>query len=415
MNRAAQFLFAVLLASTARAQQQLTPADLREDFDALWTTVREQYAYWPGKKTDWNCVRETYRPQLDTIRTRAQFTGFLERVLRELYDQHVGLNSNTAASYRLVPTGADLALRLAGPRAFITEVRPRSGAERAGIRAGMEVLAIDGLPIEEALRPLLPRCLSTPDPAARLFALQLLLAGTHNRPRRLRLGGSNGSAEYAPDAAFNIDSFSYNGLLEARVLEGGIGYIAINNSLGDEDLVPAFDSVIDRMAGSTRALILDLRETPSGGNTAVARALMGRLITREGYYQRHELPSDSGRFGARRSWVEIVSPRGKAYTKPVALLAGAWTGSMGEGIVIGLHALGRAELFGHPMAGLNGAIYSFRLPHSGIGYNLSAERLYHVDGTARERFRRIHETPPAPAGTDATLQAARAWLAAHAR
>ncbi|RYY61921.1 MAG: hypothetical protein EOO12_13950, partial [Chitinophagaceae bacterium] len=307
----------VHLAAAAGAQQTLTPAQYREDFDALWTTVQEQYGYWPEKKTGWNCVRERYRPRLDTMRSRYAFTLFLENVLRELYDQHMSLNTNTAASYRLVPTGADIALRLSGNRAFVSEVRPRSGAEKAGIRPGMELVGVNGRLLEEAITPLLPQCLLAPDSAARLYALQLLAAGTHRDPRSLTLSdGHVLHRNVRPDSLVNIDTLGYDGLLERRVLEGNVGYIGLHNSLGDENLIPAFDSVLNGLM-NTRALIIDLRETPSGGTSTVARAIMGRLLQREGYYQRHELPADSGRWGVKRSWVEIVVPRGKAYTQPV--------------------------------------------------------------------------------------------------
>ncbi|RYY93531.1 MAG: peptidase [Chitinophagaceae bacterium] len=414
MSRHLLLFIVALIALPGLRAQTLSQKDFYEDFETLWQTAKEQYAYWPEKKTDWDCVHEHYRKALDTVHTKRQFTTFLEAVLRELYDNHIGLNTNTSSSYRLVPTGADLALRLQGDRVWITEVRPRSGAAAAGIRAGMELTAIDGKAPAEALKALLPLCLRAPDSAARLFALQQLAAGTHDRPRRFTLRSTAGTTDYFPDTFVNIDTLRYEGLLESRMLPGGIGYIGIHNSLGDEDLIPAFDSALNGLAGA-RGLIIDLRETPSGGTSTVARALMGRLLRREGYYQRHELPADSGRYGVRRSWVEIVTPRGRPYDGPVAVLAGAWTGSMGEGIVVGLHGLGRAKVFGHPMAGLNGAIYPFRLPHSGIGYNLSAERLYHVNGTRRELFRALQEVRDGAAGTDAALEAAIRWLRAKAR
>lgn len=404
----------LLLTVGGHTQTALTPAQYREDFDEFWTTVKEQYAYWPEKKTDWDCVRARYRPATDSIRSNREFTGLLERVLRELYDAHMNLNTNTPGSFRLVPTGADLALRWQGGRALVREVRPRSGAEAAGIRPGMELVAAEGRPLAEALAPLLPRCLRTPDSAAQLYALQVLATGNHRDARHLTFRWAGGTRTFAPDSLVNVDTLNHEGLLDSRLLPGNVGYVNIHNSLGDEDLIPAFDSVLNGLMG-TRALVLDLRETPSGGNSTVARALMGRLLRQEGYYQRHELPSDSGRWGVKRSWAEIVSPRGRTYTGTVLLLVGAWTGSMGEGIAIGLHALKRARLFGHPMAGLNGATYSFQLPHSGIGYSVSAERLYHLNGTPRELFRDIQPVPDSAPGVDGGLQGVLRFLNPSAR
>jgi hypothetical protein len=48
-------------------------------------------------------------------------------------------------------------------------------------------------------------------------------------------------------------------------------------------------------------------------------------------YQKHELASEERMTGVRRSWLELVSPRGEfVYSKPVAVLVNRWTGSMGE-------------------------------------------------------------------------------------
>jgi len=81
-----------------------------------------------------------------------------------------------------------------------------------------------------------------------------------------------------------------------------------------------------------------------------------------------------------------VLPRpGRRHRGPVRVEVGRWTGSMGEGLALGFDAIG-AELVGTRMAGLLGAIYDYRLEHSGLVLKLPTERLSHVDGTPREAF-----------------------------
>ena len=70
----------------------------------------------------------------------------------------------------------------------------------------------------------------------------------------------------------------------------------------------------------------------------------------------------------------------------MVILVNHWTGSVGEGIAIGFDALKRATVIGTKMAGLNGANYSFTMPNSKIGFSFPAEKLFHVNGTARECF-----------------------------
>jgi C-terminal processing protease CtpA/Prc len=145
-------------------------------------------------------------------------------------------------------------------------------------------------------------------------------------------------------------------------------------------MIQQFDSALHTLM-QTKALILDLRETPSGGNTTVARSIIGRFISKEGFYHKHVLTAEERMYGVKRSWIEIVSPRGKTYTKPLVILCNHWTGSVGEGITIGFHALKRATIIGTKMAGLNGAIYSYKLPNTGIGFSIPVEKLFHVNGT----------------------------------
>ncbi|GAA4338771.1 S41 family peptidase [Flaviaesturariibacter amylovorans] len=398
----------LLLAALCGHAQPLTQQEVAADFDAFWKTVRDHYAYWDRKATDWEAMGTCFRNELDTVRHRWGFTLFLERALRELYDHHAALNTNTGDSYRLVPTGADLHAAFRGNRAVVLEVRRGYGAEKAGLRPGDELVAVNGRPLPGAVQHLLPRHLGRPDSAAADYALQVLLAGTHNVSRRFTVRRDGKELELEPDAHGNIGTYRYSGPIEARRLPSGIGYIRIANSLGNNDLIPAFDSVLNGLL-DTRGLVLDLRETPSGGNTTVARAIMGRLILKEGFYQKHEWPTEEARWGVKRSWVELVSPRGKTYTAPVAVLVGPWTGSMGEGLAIGLDGLRRATVLGSPMAGLLGSIYSYELPHSRIGYSFPAERLYHVDGTPRERFRPV-PIPTPQNGRDAAIEKAVQFL-----
>ena len=92
---------------------------------------------------------------------------------------------------------------------------------------------------------------------------------------------------------------------------------------------------------------------------------MGRLVDREATYQKHALPQEERDTGVRRSWLEVVSPRGPfTYTAPVVVLVDHWTGSMGEGIAIGLDGAGRARVVGTRMAGLLGAKAGETLPNS---------------------------------------------------
>jgi C-terminal processing protease CtpA/Prc len=396
---------ALIAPPAARAQgaDTLSTGAAVEDFDALWSYVRDHYAYFHLKQTDWERVRELYRPRAAQARTRRELLPVLEDVMEELYDPHAHLGVNSASSPRLVPTGADLWAEWRDGRATITAVRPGSAAEAAGLVAGMEVVSVDGRPVRDVVRERLPAALRAPDPAADDWALRAALAGRRNAPVRVEVAAPEGTrtVEFTPGSGATP-----SGPLSASVLDGDVGYVRIHNALGELALVAAFDSAL-ALLRDTRGLVLDLRDTPSGGNTTVARGLLGRFISEVRPYQAHELPSEAREHGIRRLWVEQVAPRGPFTCEgPVVVLVGRWTASMGEGMTIALDGLGRATAVGTPMAGLLGATYGTTLPRTGWSVRVPAERLYHVNGTPREAFVPSVLVEPGAPGEDPALAAA---------
>ena len=162
--------------------------------------------------------------------------------------------------------------------------------------------------------------------------------------------------------------------------------IRFNDSLGEDATVAAFDAAM-ATARPGQPVVLDLTDTASGGNTVIARAIMGWFVDTPTAYQIHNLPAEERETGVPRQWIEQVLPRpGKRHRGSVTVRVGRWTGSMGEGLAVGMEGLG-ADVVGDRMAGLLGAIYDHRLPNSGLVIKLPTERLYAVDGTPRETFR----------------------------
>ena len=402
-GRAALRLGAVAVALLAApcAAQGGGAARYAEDFDAFWTFVDGRYVYLDDKATDWDRVRDVYRPDAAAADGDRAFLNVLERAVGELYDDHAGFDTNNGASPRLVPSGTDVWAVWRGGRAVVTDVRAGSEAERAGLRPGMVVTHVGGRPVAEAVGERAPRTLRRADPAARGWALRAVLAGTHAGPVTLTVRGRPAPLAFTP----GVDRPAAPLTVRRLGRGGAVGVVRVHDALGDGRLVAAWDSALAALR-DTRGLVLDLRDTPGGGTTAVARAVMGRLVGREHPYQRHAFPERVGGAVVPRVWVERVAPRGWTYTRPVVVLVGRWTGSMGEGLAVGLDGMGRATVVGTPMAGLAGAVSVLRLPNTGIGVRLPTERLSHLDGTLREAFVPPVAVPAAPPGTDPALEAA---------
>jgi len=343
--------------------------------------LRDNYAYFDKKETDWNRVKEVYRPKVAEVRNEREFVTLLERVLDELCDPHTHLKVNTNRSTRLIPTGLDVWAEWKNGKAIITQLRRGFSAEQAGLEVGMEIVSINGVSVETAISNRLGVTFRIVNEAARSWALRALLAGSRDTRRVIEAENANGvrvTFQLDLPAHKTVDNYRVGQKVEWRLSQGEIGYIKIND-LGSENTVSEFDAALEQLK-PTRGLIIDLRATQGGGNTSVAEPIMGRLIERRMPYQRG-VPMRGA------SWTREVSPRGGwTYNAPVVVLVGRWTASMGEGMAIGLDAMKRATIVGTRMAGLNGAVFDLQLPNSKIKLNYAAEKLFHMNGTPREDF-----------------------------
>jgi len=352
-----------------------------EDFLKFWNDYNEYYAYFEKQGIEWNKVKEIYLPLAKNVKDNYEFTALLERVTHELHNGHVSLNTNLNTSNRIIPSGEDVFAEKKDNHFFITDVRKDSKAELSGLKPGMEVTAFNGKPITEQLSLFLPKYTNDYNISMYAYALNMLLAGTHDKQREITVVENGTEKTYYPDQ-FAINNIMHNNI-EYRILDGNIGYIKINNSLGENKVIKEFDDVLDKLM-NTKSIILDLTETPGGGNTTVARGIMGRFTDKYLPYQKHEI--EEKEYVTVRSWIEYVTPRKTIYKKKLTVMVGHWTGSMGEGMAIGFDGMKRAKIVGTKMAGLIGAIYTFKMPNTGIGYQIPYEILYHVNGTPREDF-----------------------------
>lgn len=403
--RTALTVLAAAVAATSCLTAQ-TSNDYQHDFDEAIRRIDATYAYFHAKATRWNDVPALYASDLGAVRSRDDFILLLERVVDELYDPHAQLTTHLEGSWRLVPSGTDLWAEWRDGRATITQVRDNSDAARTDLRPGVIVTAINGVSIGDAVEARMGRSYDHSVPAARDWALRSVLAGRHGSPRRLDVRERDATRTIELPAGNQLARASTP--LDASEIRPGIGYVRFNNSLGDRSTVAAFDRALDRLR-HTRGLIIDLRDTPGGGNTGVAEGILGRFVERELPYQKHALPSANRTAALGRNWLEHVSPRGRfTYSRPVAVLVGRWTGSMGEGLAMGFEATGAGTVVGTAMAGLVGATTQIVLPRTGIGINLPYERLFHVNGTPREAYQPtvLVDVAQTAAGRDPFIDAA---------
>jgi C-terminal processing protease CtpA/Prc len=377
-------------------------ADRQADFKEFVRDVADNYA-WPDRpEKPWLTWEGRYAAAVNSADSKESFASVIAAALDELHDFHAEVRSRNPNRWLPVPTFADIWAVPDGSLARVTAVRQGSDAQRAGVVPGEEVTRVAGVPLDAALAARLTNDPDNHDTQARSWALLSLLAGRADEERHFTIRDAKGhSRNVTLPLERRFDRAP--GAVVTRRLAGDIGLIRFNNSIGEQSTVAAFDSALEQVR-STRGLILDLRDVPSGGDSSVALGIMGRFVQRMLPYQRHRIPN-YGQSDVERNWLELVAPRGPfTYDAPVVVLVDHWTGSMGEGMAIGMDAMHRATVVGTPMAQLAGAVTDFHLTRTGIDIAFATEQLYHVDGTLRQNWQpAIRVAEPATAADDPVL------------
>lgn len=365
--------FSLLVIVNLVAQVSLAQnSENQSEFNAFVKDLESNFIYYEDKSDIIECIKQAYSPYVDTISHPYYKVLFYENLLNELYDSHINLNTNTDKSYRL---SSPIYVKVKNDRYFIANVFSSQLENKFSANIiNAEVLSFNSFNFQQVLTDFPTRCHNKNDPRVKEWLANKILAGKRHEPRILGLKLDNGKR-----ISLDIDSLSFktnNGPLESS-RSNNIGIIRINNSLGNSDLVAAFDKALNSL-NNTEALVLDLRNTPSGGNTDVAEPIIGRFISSKGGYQLCENENEK--------YTRFVFPRDEHYSKPLYILVGRWTGSMGEGMAIGFDGLNRATIVGTEMNRLAGGMKTISFLNSNFGFRISFEKMYHLDGSLRENF-----------------------------
>jgi C-terminal processing protease CtpA/Prc len=378
-------LFLIWLSLAASAEGPNYGAAAR----SLDETIATQYAY--SEKLPGGLLPQSSKLDAERVAVHdgSSLLRYAENRIASLADHHAITGSSFKNSWAVVPTYADLWIVKRDGDFVVDAVREGSPAEAAGVKANDLLVAIDGTATNAAVQTFWSDLgLTVTSPRAE-FAARVLVAGRRDRDRRLRLADPRGKTrDLTLRSLYALPSTEHPPISMSAT--GNRTLIRFNNSLGDDKTIIAFDAAIARIPQGDE-IILDVRDTPSGGNTSVARAVMGWFVDRPTGYQVHNRPVEQRETGIARQWVEQVLPReGKHRMRLPTILVGRWTGSMGEGLAIGFSAMG-AKVQGTQMAGLNGSVEDIAIQDTGLSIKLPTERLLTTAYQPREDF--VPKTP----------------------
>lgn len=351
---------------------------------SLDDVIREKYAYMEKLPGGVLPESETLSAKRAGATDRKSLLRYAEDRLASLADHHAITGSSFADSWAVIPTYADLWVIEQSGVYEIDAVRAGSPAAAAGIGRGDRLVSVGGVETASAVAAFWRDLGLDVTPRRAAYAARVLAAGRRDHNRQLGIQSPGATPRVVTLAS--LYTGEHDRPLLSLLSVQGLSTIRINNSLGDDKTITAFDQLVSGIPRDSD-LVLDLRDTPSGGNTTVARAIMGWFVDHAHGYQVHNRPEEERSTGIAHQWMEEVLPRAAKHRDRLpTVLVGRWTGSMGEGLAIGFAALG-APVRGDQMAGLNGAVEDITLGNTDVFVKLPTEKLMTLTGMPREEFR----------------------------
>ncbi|WDE04141.1 peptidase [Thalassomonas viridans] len=379
-------LSALLLATTMfltkESRKEFSAAQAWQEFEQVFNS---DYAYMETSGVDADKLLAQYKTKALQSENESEFIDVIQILLRYFRDPHLTIGPMNEQDYSVTPTGSDIWAKTEQGKYYIEDLKGGGAAAEAGMKIDSEILAIDGLTLDQTIARVFGGELLALSEKQKLWAVNIALGGLRYQPRTVTVRENQQERVYKLAASYDAVNRISSGPVISFNWQGDIGYIRFNNSLGKSETVAAFKEALNQLL-DTSALILDLRDTPSGGNTGVAEPVLGHFVREKTVYQLYQRQQDGIPFHQAEMEKAYVEPNTPFYDKPFIVLAGRWTGSMGEGMTIGLDALGAKAVIGAPTADLLGGIKNIQLEYSNAILDLGFERMFHVNGSYREDF-----------------------------
>lgn len=376
----------LLAAGPVRALDEPPPPfDATVAWSSFEKLLHEHYGYFDRAGINGDAILSAFAARARSARSDKEFVDTLQLVSRNFADPHFVVGPFDAEDWATIPTSSDLFGAYDGTTFRIEALRFGGDALAKGVLPGMAVMRIDGKPPRAAIEDVTGRPFVDLSPLQIGFAFNVALAGRHRHPRSLDVMEGRQRRTFTLAATSDHAKRVQTGPLLDVERQGTLGIIRINNALGNQALIGQFADALATLADTT-SLLIDLRDTPSGGNTSVARGIMGHFVDRDRPYQMHVIPRESRVLGPTRKFVEYVAPYGARYGGTVYVAGGHWTGSMGEGLMAGFDAIG-ATTVGSELADLLGGVSNRTIDGSAARIDIGTEQLFTVAGLPRADYR----------------------------
>jgi C-terminal processing protease CtpA/Prc/Flp pilus assembly protein TadD len=266
---------------------------------------------------------------------------------------------------------------------FVTSVKPSSDAAETGVKAGAEVLEVDGLTIAERMERLRPYLNGrSSEWAYRRSACPFLLAGDKNTTVSIKVRSAGGGTESftlkrdstATAQPPKLESPVGLTINSQRFVHfgrhpSGIGYIRIASFNGREEIADEFDRALEALK-DTPALILDIRNNQGGFGTAQPR-IVGRFMTERRLAAISYVKNGPAHNNLGRHEAYFVPAGSWQYGRPVALLVNDVTGSAADLFACYIRSAAKVTTIGSTTHGNLSGVAEYVVLPSGLVVRIS--------------------------------------------
>lgn len=324
----------------------------------LWASVRQNFVFIDRAPVDWDSLYITMMPRMMEAKDDHQAVRLLQEMTARLQDGHTyvyDLNSISCTS--------PVFTRRIGGHVYVDEV-VSSNLQEHGIRRGLEITGINGMPVDDYVRKfVLPYASSsTPQWTEHIcYEDHGLMKWDLGEKVVWTFKDGDRSFDYHYDSGTEKWDLYTNRLpLSFSILDKNIGYLKIS-SFGSSKLTQLFDSIYPSIL-DTKALVIDIRGN-GGGNSGyseyIAKHFATDTMSSSSWQSPMYIPAYTswgyGRMWHRTEPGKLTPLQGKeVYTRPVVLLVDNGTCSAAEDFCSVFLSIKRGKLIGRSTGGSTG-------------------------------------------------------------